>query len=311
MKGEHTRPDLLWKELFTEFHMEAMLFFFGKKLFNAIDWSIPPDFLEQEFSDVFTDNDPSKIITDKIMRYRLKNGQDKIIIVHTEFQGKFEKGFVKRMFWYFVYIAAKYKTTDITALVIYTHKAKPKEYNTFKVVNFGTELTYKFNSYVIREQDEAQLIASDNPFAIAVLAAFYLTEAGTDSLKRYEYKKKLVEIAAKKNFDRKKLSRLLIFVKRLILLPKNLADAYNNFVSQPKIEQTMKVTKEDLSIFTTAVAEIQEESRTEGRTEGLIEGLTTTVMNLRQEMGLSSEQIANITGTTVAFVQSIIEKIEQ
>ena len=46
MKGEHTRPDLLWKELFTEFHMEAMLFFFGKKLFNAIDWSISPDFLD-------------------------------------------------------------------------------------------------------------------------------------------------------------------------------------------------------------------------------------------------------------------------
>ena len=90
-------------------------------------------------------------------------------------------------------------------------------------------------------------------------------------------------------------------------MEKNLANAYNNFVSQPKIEQTMKVTKEDLSMFTTAVAEI----RDEGKAEGIEQGITTTVINLRREMGLSTEQIANITGTTVAFVQVIIEKVEQ
>ena len=153
---------------------------------------------------------------------------------------------------------------DITALVIYTHKAKPKEYNTFKVVNFGTELTYKFNTYVIQEQDEAQLIASDNPFAIAVLAAFYLNKAGTDSQKRFEYKKKLIEIAAKKNFDRKKLARLIIFVKYLIKLPINLENDFKIFISKPKIEQGMNVTKEDLldyyGIFGKAITEIQEDS---------------------------------------------------
>ena len=69
----------------------------------------------------------------------------------------------------------------------------------------------------------------------------------------------------------------------------------------------MKVTKEDLTIFGNSFTEILVTERT----EGLTEGLTTTVINLRQEMGLSSEQIANITGTTVAFVQAIIEKIEQ
>ena len=215
------------------------------------------------------------------------------------------------MFWYFVFIAAKYKTTDITALVIYTNDSKPKVYNVFQVESFGTKLTYEFNTYVVREQNEADLIASDNPFAIAVLAAFYLNEAGTDSQKRFEYKKKLVEIAAKKNFDRRKLSRLIIFVKYLIKLPVNLENDFKNFISQSKIKQGMKLTKEDLIdldyIFSDAVAEMQVESEE----KGIEKGLTTTVMNLRREMGLSSEQIANITGTTIAFVQAIIEKIEQ
>ena len=237
--------------------------------------------------------------------------KNKIIITHTEFQGQFEKDFPTRMFWYFVFIAAKYKTTDITALVIYTNDSKPKIYNVFQVENFGTKLTYEFNTYVVREQLEADLIASDNPFAIAVLAAFYLNEAGTDNQKRFEYKKKLIEIAAKKNFDRRKLSRLIIFVKYLIKLPINLENDFKNFISQPKVKQGMQLTKEELQdfdyIFGVALAEIQEDSKQ----EGLEQGLTTTVINLRREMGLSIEQITNLTGSTTEFVKSIIDKIEQ
>ena len=286
MTTEQTSPDLLWKDLFTEFHQYAILFFFGAVLHDAIDWSVPPEFLEQEFSDVFTDNYPSKIVTDKIIRYRLKNGENKIIITHTEFQGQFEKDFPTRMFWYFIFIAAKYKTTDITALVIYTNDSKPKIYNTFEVENFGTKLTYEFNTYVVREQNEADLIASDNPFAIAVLAAFYLNEAGTDSQKRFEYKKKLIEIAAKKNFDRKKLARLIIFVKYLIKLPVNLENDFKKFISQPKIEQAMKVTKEDLTVFGNSFTEILVAERTEGRTEGQEEGQEMTIMQIRRKNGL-------------------------
>lgn len=173
-------------------------------------------------------------------------------------------------------------------------------------------MLYKFNTYVISEQDEAKLKASNNPFAIAVLAAFYLTEAGTDSQKRFEYKKKLIEIAAKKNFDRKKLSRLVIFVKYLIKLPLNLENDFKDFILHSKKEQKMmKVTKEDLmdykGIFGDAVAEIREE----GEQKGLEKGLTLTVINLRREMGLSIEQIANLTGSTIEFVQSIIDKVEK
>ena len=77
----------------------------------------------------------------------------------------------------------------------------------------------------------------------------------------------------------------------------------------------MNVTKEDLSMFTTAVAEIRAEGFIEGlaeaKAEGLTKVLTPSVVNLRQQMALSDEQIANITGTTVEFVSSIIDKYDQ
>ena len=137
-----SQADSLWKDLVSEFDTEFILFFFGKILHDAIDFSVAPEFLEQEFNDVFTGNSPTKKIADKIIKYRLKNGKIKIIILHIEFQGQFDKNFPERMFWYFMYIATKYNTTDITALVIYTGSRKPAVFNCFTMAHFGTKLTY-------------------------------------------------------------------------------------------------------------------------------------------------------------------------
>jgi hypothetical protein len=311
METPISTPDLLWKDLFTEFHQEAVLFFFGKELHDAIDFTVEPEFLEQEFNDVFTGNDPTKKVADKVIKYRLKSGGEKILILHVEFQGGFEKEFPQRMFWYFVYIAEKYKTTDITALAVYTNAKKPKVYNTFKMSNFGTELSYKFNTYIVRNQTEEQLLASDSLFSVAVLANLYLIKAGKNSKNRYEYKKKLVDIVIAKQFDRKKLSRLLIFVRHLIKLPKNFENDFKSYITQPKVQHNMEETKESLleypSIYGKAINEIKEETR-----EAVLqEEREKTIMNIRRTMGFSVEQIANMTDFTIEFVQSVIDKFEQ
>ena len=210
METPISQADLLWKDLFTEFDSEAILFFFGIKLFKSIDFSVPPEYLEQEFNTTFAANQPTKKIADKIIRYRLKNGQDKYIIIHVEFQGQSEEDFALRMYTYFVYIFIKYGNTDVTALALYTGASRPKVYNCFKVSNFGTTMTYKFNTYTVREQKEAQLLASENPFALAVLASLYMIKAGQDDFKKLEYKKKLVEISIVKNFNRAKLFRTTV-----------------------------------------------------------------------------------------------------
>ena len=311
MDTQISTPDLLWKDLFTEFHQEAVLFFFGKALHDAIDFGVEPEFLEQEFNDVFTGNDPTQKVADKVIKYRLKNGGEKIIILHVEFQGGFEKEFPQRMFWYFVYIAAKYKTTDITALAVYTNAKKPKIYNTFKMSNFGTELSYKFNTYIVRNQTEEQLLASDSLFSVAVLANLYLIKAGKNNQNRYEYKKKLVDIVIEKKFDRKKLSRLLIFVRHLIKLPKNFENDFKSYIAQPKAQHKMEETKESLleysSIYGKAINEIKEETRQ----IALQEEREKTIINIRRKMGFSAEQIANMTDFTIEFVQSVIAKFEK
>jgi hypothetical protein len=314
-----SQADLLWKDLVTEFDTEFILFFFGKLLHDSIDFSVAPEFLEQEFNDVFTGNIPTKKIADKIIRYRLKNGKTKIIILHIEFQGQFDKNFPERMHWYFMYIATKYGTTDITALAIYTGTRKPKVYNCFTMTNFGTKLTYEFNTYVIREQKVATLLASENPISVAVLAALYMIKAGKNDFQRLEFKKKVVEVALAKNFDRHKSFRLLNFVRHLMTLPSNLQKEFETFIESPKIEGKMPIDKETLRMFARhAVAELQEEAREEGLEQGLGQGeergrvqeREKIIMNARRTMGFSAEQIAKFAGFHVQYVQSVIDKFE-
>jgi hypothetical protein len=128
---------------------------------------------------------------------------------------------------------------------------------------------------------------------------------------RYKYKKKLVDIVIAKQFDRKKLSRLLIFVRHLIKLPKNFENNFKSYIIQPKVQNNMEETKESLleypSIYGKAINEIKEDVRQ----ETLKEEREKTIMNIRRTMGFSVEQIANMTDFTIEFVQSVIDKFEQ
>jgi hypothetical protein len=303
----NSRPDLLWKDLFSEFHEDAVLFFFGKELHSSIDFSIEPEFLEQELSDVFTGNNPAKKIADKVIKYRLRNGNDRIIILHVEFQGEFDKNFPERMLWYYMFIAVKYKTTDITALAIYTDATKPKVYDVFEVTHFGTKMSYKFNAYIVRNQKENDLLEADSFFSLAVLAALYLIKAGTDEKKKARFKKKMGDIVLSREFDQKKFFRLLNFVRKLIKLPQPLEADFEQYISQPKIQKAMQADKEFLThypiFFEKAVAEIREEGREQER-EHLI-------MNSRRTMGFSADDIAKILGFQVLYVQSVIDKFEK
>jgi hypothetical protein len=246
MENLRINYDYWWKRLTTEFTPEFIEFFFSIKLYNLIDWTHPPEYLEQELTAAFTDSKAKKKIADKLIRLRMKNGKTKFIFVHIEFQGKSSKGFLLRMFFYFVYIMSKYQTTDITAVVIYTGDGVTKVYDRFEINHFGTIMSYIFNTYVVSRQSEAALMASNNPMAIAVLANLYVNQTRTELEKRAEYKKKLFELAKLKGYDREKTERLLTFVLYLMQLPKSLEADMKSFYRKNKntsIMATSAVTK--------------------------------------------------------------------
>jgi hypothetical protein len=234
--------DYWWKKLTTDFTSDFIQFFFPI-LFNHIDWHYPPEYLEQELIAAFSAINGGKKIADKLIRLRLKNGKMKFIFVHIEFQGKSGKAFSRRMFWYYVYIMAKYRTTDITAIAIYTGDSVTNIHNTFKVEQYGTIMSYIFNTYIVSTQNEADLKASNNPLAIAVLANLYVNQTRTELEKRAEYKKKVFELARFKGYSVEKTERLLTFVFYLMQLPKDLEAEMKSFYKNKKSSNMAATTQ--------------------------------------------------------------------
>jgi len=69
-----------------------------------------------------------------------------------------------------------------------------------KLPFFGCELSFRYRTYKILEQDDEELEASNNPFALVVLAAKRNLQSREDEDKRFSFKRELVRLMLEKGF---------------------------------------------------------------------------------------------------------------
>ena len=228
MSKPRIQYDKNWKEAVT--HMiRPFVGFFMPKLYNDIDWSVEPQFLEQELHSALNIK-KGKRITDKLVKVRLLNGEERWIFIHIEFQSDGNKVIGLRMYRYYRRIYDLYGK-EITAIVIYTGNSIPKMHNRYEHTVYGTSIIYIFNSYAIIKQDEASLLADPNPFSIVVLANYYVLKTKNDSEKRYQFKEKLYQLASERQYSLEFTNKLLTFVLELMKLPPNLEDKFHEEIN--------------------------------------------------------------------------------
>ncbi|WKN45530.1 hypothetical protein [Tunicatimonas pelagia] len=255
--------DGYWKEIITTL-FEDFVQYFLPDVYQEADFSQPPVFLEQELQKLIADKrKKGKIFNDKLVRIILKDGSQQWLLIHIEVQSYAEADFVERMFSYFYRIYDKYGS-QITAIAIYTDDRKDIT-DTFSYQLFGTEVTYRFNAFSVQQFDEKELLASDNPFALALLAGKYHLRTHQDAEKRYSFKRKLVTLAWEKNYDRTKVVALLRFVHLIISLPETLETQFEQeFVKRLINEQEMELTKSQKRIAHTVYEAVYGESLESG-----------------------------------------------
>lgn len=226
-KKRRIEYDKTWKEVVTHL-INPFVEFFLPDLYQEIDWSFEPQFLEKELQNPKNITKPKRI-ADKLVKVKLKNGEEKWIYIHIEFQtdGSIEIGV--RMFDYYQYIRERYGK-EIVAIVIYTGTKVPKQPNIYKQHYFGTTITYEYNSYVVNKQKEEELLANQNPFAIVVLANLYVLQSLNDDEKRYVLKEKVFEIAKNRGYNLDDTIKLFIFAKELMKLPAELEQKFEKEV---------------------------------------------------------------------------------
>ena len=83
---------------------------------------------------------------------------------------------------------------------------------------FGCELSFRYRTYKILEQDDYELEASDNPFALVVLAAKRNLESREDEEKRFSFKRELVRLMLEKGYGREEILAVFRFLDGILAL---------------------------------------------------------------------------------------------
>ncbi len=232
--------DGIWKKIITEFFPEFIDFFLPALCAN-INWNIPPEFLEQELELLHKELEINRKITDRLVKVTLLTGEERWILIHIEVQSRYEIYFSARMFLYSALIYAKFKHPLVT-LAIFTKKSIPKNFDVFEKHYYGTSMIYRYNAYCVVDQQEADLIANPNIFALFVLANLYVLQTKKKYEKRLEMKEKLFDLAMERQIPVDRINRFLIFVNKILLLPIDLQTLFMEKVISKTQSRSRKPT---------------------------------------------------------------------
>ena len=308
--------DAAWKSILEAFEVEIVELLFPE-VFNKIDWEFKTESLDNELreiqKEIFDKDSSEKVISDKIIKVRLKDKGSKILFIHVEVQS-YSSGkdiFGERMFRYFYRIWDKFRykyqdRSEIVAAAIYTYKGdsgKDKNY-VYKLKEIENEiLTYNFRTIDV-ETIELEKISSDNPLKLVFKMAKNLLETDTRDEDIYEAKirlaKELPSFDKVKNNDQ--IKALVDFLEYLFL------------IENPEFEKKYEEYKnENGGVLKLSIDEIRklhytEEGREEGREEERekVKAERKKLILKQYNKGLSIEYIAEINDFDVEYVKDIV-----
>jgi hypothetical protein len=295
-------------------------------LFAAVDKKVAPQFLEQEMSNALRGKFKVKgkeKKTDKLVKLRLLTGEDYYIYVHLEIQDQLKDDFPERLYIYRSLISLRYMTQNITTIVIFTGKPPSEKHTVFHHECFNSFVLYKFNYFVIAEQIEKELEASDSAFALAVLAAKYTIDTEGDEQRRLKFKQKIFELAEKKQFPLDKLEELLSFVLDYMLLSDEMENEFklNNAspIFSPQNPDSMVITRGTRTLAeiystrlygkSTEALLAEKDAENKAEKEAAQEAERQNTIQALLSINFSPEKIADLLGYNLKYVQKTAKKL--
>jgi len=290
------RNDLLWKGVLEDLFDDFLRFFYPEadKLF---DLNKGFEYLDKELDQLFppdADTYATRYV-DKLVKVFTRTGGEEWILVHVEVQGYTDHDFAKRMFQYFNRILDQYDK-PITAFAIFADTNKSFHPQYYEREFLGTRVYYSFNTYKIIDQSDAELEASNNPFAMAVLSAkLSLSRPGLKDQQLFELAYNLAKRLLTKQMPKEKIRKIMTFLRYYLRFENPEISA--KFVRELNIltERSTTMGIEELLL---------DQAKKEGKKEGVEEGIKVTALKMKNS-GLDTHLIANITGLSVEEIEKL------
>ena len=243
IKKEQIEHDIQWKAIIIAYFFSFIRFFLPE-LYPFVDFSKKPEFLDKELYKLMKDKLKGKRITDLLVKIYLKDGTEKWLLFHIEVQEYYDKIFGKRMFTIYYRIVDRYDKNPVALAIFTSRDNMPASYEN---KHFGTEICYKYNAYYIINQDEEELLKSDNVFALAVLACLYLAKSKkkNQQLLRYEYKRKLMRLMLERGYDKIDIHQIFVFIQNIMKISPELQEKLEIDIEKHLKMETISPITED------------------------------------------------------------------
>lgn len=218
-----------------------------------------------------------------------------------EVQAYSDPDFAKRMFEYVYRIMDRFQR-PVTALVIYTDTNRKYHFNEYRYSFFGTELSYRFRTFILMDCSEEMLLASKNIFGLALeTARRELVLRRQDDLVRLETKTDLVKRLFRHGIPNRKIRYLLDFIGTYI--------RFENSEFLLKFEEKIKTfsqNRRSMGIREAILQDVKEQGIELGS-----EKKELIVVTRAWKKGISPEDIAYLADMELDKVKIIIEHLEQ
>jgi hypothetical protein len=292
--------DRLWKGITTD-HFKDFLAMFLPKLYRKVDFNKPFIFLEKELRAVVVGK--TLTIADKLVKVGLKDGTEKWVFVHIEFENSHNPAIKERMFAYYYRIREKY-SKDIVALVVYTGAEVPSKANIYEKKDFDTSVLYKFSTYEIVKQHEIDLINNPNPFAIVILANLYVLRTQGNDEARLTLKQKIYDLAKKRKYPKEQATNLILFITELMKLPTKLEKTFTTYISKSqKSNDMMPITQASRNVADALTKQAY------GRTFKEVDAtVTNAITRLFSKLQMSITEIADFLEIEAQLVSDVLKK---
>lgn len=242
--AERTDYDSPWKEFLTVFFREFILLVLPE-LYAMIDWTRPPQFLDNELRRLTPRSETGRLYTDRLVKVWLKNGE-------------------ARVFTYYARIWLELRL-PIVSIVVYADKNPHWRPERYVQELPGTRLDFQFHAVKLLDWDEATLITqaqNRNPAAIMLLAFRKAMETEQDVELRYEARKQLITLTMEYGYNADEQAHLLRLMEWVLMLPEVLEQQVEKLVEEYKRERG-----------TTFVSRLERRAIREGLEQGLERGL--------------------------------------
>ncbi|MDR1978289.1 MAG: hypothetical protein LBQ42_06115 [Synergistaceae bacterium] len=281
--------DEAWKDMLIQ-EIDDAIEFFMPALAADRDYTKRVELMSEDMPGLAADTDKGGKVADLCLSVYLSGSGIQRVTLVLEQQHESDSEFARRIYTEF-YRASDRLAYPVTSLAIFTGRkwhAGPYEYECY-----GTRLYFDYNIFRVAEVDIEALRRDERPFAVVVLAAALMLEAGDDPNYREKYARELLGLMMERNYEKRKKKAILNFVRRVFRLQ-------DDDISQSvKEEWRMKAIPIEEAAQEVWIRHATEEGIERGREEGREEGMETQKVEVARSMradGLPIETIKKYTG---------------